>query len=72
MLITTQAVIVSVKVAAEEETPGYKVKCSVTETVCVPIVATLLAETEITPPALIDTSAAVNADEAVRGTLPIA
>jgi hypothetical protein len=68
MLKTTQGVIVSVKVAAEE-TPGYKVKCSVTETVWVPIVAALLAETEITPPALIDTSAAVIADDAVRGTL---
>ena len=68
MLITSQAVIVSVKVATEK-TPGYKVKFSVTETVWVPIVAALLVETEMMPPALIDTSTTVKADEAVRGTL---
>lgn len=66
-----QGVIVSVKVAVEK-TPGYKVKFSVTETVCVPTVAALLVETEMMPPVLIDTSAAVNDDEAVRGTLLIA
>ena len=63
-----QGVIVSVKVAAEE-TPGYKVKCSVTVTIWIPIVAALLVETEMMPPALINTSAAVNDDEAVRGAL---
>ena len=63
-----QGVIVSVKVAAEE-TPGYKVKCSVTVTIWFPIVAALLVETEMMPPALIDTSTTVKADEAVRGTL---
>lgn len=60
MLVTTQAEMVSVKVALVEMLEYY-VKVSKTVTVWVPIVAALLVETESSPAEFIVTSAADNA-----------
>lgn len=68
MLVTRHAVIVSVKVALEKM-PVYKVRVSVTVTVCVPIVAELLVDTEIRPVGVIVTSREVRVLEADTGVL---
>ena len=68
MLVTRHAVIVSVNVALEKM-PVYKVRVSVTITVCVPIVAELLVETEIRPAGVIVTSREVRALKADTGAL---